>query len=111
MPNRSITDFATFVQNLTVGNYLNLSAADLQWAEVKVNEIGANGLPKNYAAPKTVTTDLMSRLTTDQLFANSLFYLNTTTINEPCTKAEQLNRVIRQDPAGGLLMNGMKNKV
>ncbi|MCE1253801.1 MAG: hypothetical protein LWX83_09660 [Anaerolineae bacterium] len=111
MPGRSLTDFLTFAQNLTVGDYNNLTAGDLQWAEMKVNELGINGLPKDYVAPKTVTTDLLSRIRSDQQFVNSLYYLNNNQTTEPCTKAEQLNRVIRQEPAAGQLLNGLKQKV
>ena len=73
--------------------------------------MGATGLPKNYVAPKTVTTDMMTRLTKDQQFVNSLFYLENTQTNEPCTKQEQLNHVIRQDPPAGNLINGLTSKV
>jgi len=111
LPDHPLSDYTTFLQNLTVGSYLNLSAADLNWGELKVNELGTTGLPKNYTAPKTVTTDLMTRLTSDQQFVNSLYYLDNTQSVEPCTKAEQLNRVIRQDPAAGSRLNGLKSKV
>jgi hypothetical protein len=111
IPDRPLSDYITFIQNLTVGNYLNLTSADLQWGGLKVNELGAAGLPKNYAPPKTVTTDLMTRLGSDQQFVNSLFYLANTQTNEPCTKPEQLNRVLRQDPPAGNLLNGLNSKV
>ncbi|NPV86783.1 MAG: hypothetical protein HPY45_12330 [Anaerolineae bacterium] len=106
-----ITNFITQVQNVQVGNYTGVTAAEINWAETKVKE-SPKGVPEGYV-PTTagISEEIINWLNYDQVFVRSAFYLKSTQIQEPCTKQESLNKIIRQEPEAGKTLNALKDTV
>lgn len=110
-PTLPLTNFITQAQNVQVGNYTGVTAAEINWAETKVKE-SPKGVPEGYV-PTTagISKEMINWLNYDQVFVRSAFYLKSAQIQEPCTKQENLNKIIRQEPEAGKTLNALKDTV
>ncbi|MBI9044372.1 MAG: PASTA domain-containing protein [Anaerolineaceae bacterium] len=110
LPPTSITAYIHVAENVPVTDYSGINPDNLEWAQYKVLE-NREGLAQDYIPPRGISEETVYWINYDPSFVYGVYYVDITQESETCTDKKLKNRVIRQSPEPGSIINAVTEKI